>query len=616
MLIIKGNQWHKDQAPLEKFFFERIVQRCDSEEVISNKHRTVTGYIQVKELIKISELAYKKEKNIKTLATLIDEARCTLIKQNIKNDDIIVKYFNDLRTFIEQVQLSHLTKDGKPDLNFIGAFLHRMRIFEAQLEQFYYSSLTTEILSIDFLSNKHFARTSEKISSLIDLYIPYLIFQGYSITSLAEVLKKWINMKYRPTPQRLLSFFNFQQKDFYFLINLGDRNKETEDFTTLLQETYPSLEVIKATDLSLSFVDKEGLFPSDTIAKFNFSTIDPHTQIRNSYDQLLKGILIRRERPSLHTFNNFFEGCYWGFDWQKGKHRRIIVNHDPINVNSRISTLRTTLICSSTEYGYSFGEESYISTGNENLLKSIYYYNLSLGSKSLESSLSLLWTSLETLLPYRIATSDIVCVQEFVSKSLSIGAIGRDLFSFIRRIIETNNSNEKKLSKIFPEKAPEFSSKGLKAWFEWLIDGNFETKMVLLKENSELLTFLFVKLGKSFSEDDLEWILNRTKASEESIKFQLQRIYLHRNQIVHSGNFVSEYSNLWLHLEWYVGKLLAYSLIRLELLKEKKSLETIFVELESEHNYLMSYLFSNKKKKIKDATRVLPLLFKEFWQIY
>lgn len=110
-------------------------------------------------------------------------------------------------------------------------------------------------------------------------------------------------------------------------------------------------------------------------------------------------------------------------------------------MSQKKSTLLETLDTTKRSYEFEFNIEDGIPYIQE-IRDSLYYYNLALGSKSIENSLSLLWTSLETLLPYRLMNNDIENVQYFVSKSLSIGAIGREVTSFASRFINTNRANE------------------------------------------------------------------------------------------------------------------------------------------------------------------------------
>jgi hypothetical protein len=78
---------------------------------------------------------------------------------------------------------------------------------------------------------------------------------------------------------------------------------------------------------------------------------------------------------------------------------------------------------------------------------------------------------------------------------------------------------------------------------------------------------------------------------------------------------ISEYTNLWSHLEWYVGKLLYYAFMELEHLKTSHSIEDCFRKLESEYKYITSYLDKNKDEKVSNLSdRITEALLKHNWQ--
>src|SRR5690606_41006464 len=108
----------------------------------------------------------------------------------------------------------------------------------------------------------------------------------------------------------------------------------------------------------------------------------------------------------------------------------------------------------------------------------------------------------------------------------------------------------------------------------------------------------------------LKFILDRINSSKESIEYQLQRIYLHRNQIVHSGDYINEYTNLWIHLEWYVGKLLYIIVKENEISNNFETIESLFLDIESQFDFIISYLEKNSSKSIKDSKRILESLYK------
>ncbi|MFN8312159.1 MAG: hypothetical protein U0289_05090 [Cyclobacteriaceae bacterium] len=255
--------------------------------------------------------------------------------------------------------------------------------------------------------------------------------------------------------------------------------------------------------------------------------------------------------------------------------------------------------------------------------EAVYFYNLALGSKSIENSLSLLWTSLETLIPYRTSENDIDNVKHFVSKSLSIGSISRQLVSFVERMIAVNSANQYRLDGLgIHSRYLKYTPNNISTWANWLCNeytpGNVNDPFNKLKDYSNLLCKQYCTLNDQFtgkSGETIESLIQRIKTSEESICFQLDRIYLHRNRIVHAGEFINEYSNLWSHLEWYVGKLISFSIIN-ALVYNRTDQVDIFTKLESDYQHTMSLLERRKGQKIMDNKDIFSILYEHTWQSF
>lgn len=289
-------------------------------------------------------------------------------------------------------------------------------------------------------------------------------------------------------------------------------------------------------------------------------------------------------------------------------------------MNARARTLRDTLTKLAHQNSYSFTDTDKIPFSDlKQLANSVYYYNLALGSKSIENSLSLLWTSLEAIHPYVIYTSDIIALQNFLSKGLSIGSYARDIHAFAVRFIQVNQQANGALRDLGTRNFRNIdTSEGLLDWYCWMKTvPDVKEIFPKIKNASELLAYQFKEIAHPIREETQEVMLNRLKHSSESIRFQLQRIYLHRNRIVHSGDMINEYTNLWMHLEWYVGKMLAYFIVESHLKKTSVDLASIYQDLESDQEYLLSYLDKNKNQRILELPdRVVKLLFKHSWLAY
>ncbi|MCV2486425.1 hypothetical protein OD917_15935 [Flavobacterium sp. SH_e] len=610
MWVTNNSTRNKKATKLEKFFIERIIQRCDYDETISKKHRTINGYTQLQELIRLAELSKKRIRTLRTLISIIKESKSEHIKQNIVNDIVIDKYFNDLKKYLQSINEDEVFKNDSLDK--IDIFLHNLKKHSLQLEKYYHSNIILELNSIDFNEKVKIERYLGKLSDLVDLIIPSLLHKGYSISSLNEVLRRWIEAQVHVNLQKFLDFFNHSYDYYEIIIYLGNRASEIAEFKKVIYDKGIA-DIRKASEFSKDFFPEKYFTEREELIYFSCYTKDPVSFVRNQYDQLLKDIVIYRDRKSLSLFSNFFKNSYWRKSGSSHKYfKNVIINSDPISVVSRKSTLFISLV--NNKYIVFNNETSLDFLDNEQLKKSVYYYNLALGSKSIENSLSLLWTAIECILPYRIYKADIENVRNLFSKTFSFGSYTRDIQYLIKRITIVNNVNKGCFNALGVSALPKNNIGGdLIEWIDWLKTDSIK-KFKTFNEVSVLLAYEYSQTIKPLVEGNLETILKRMNASKKSIGYQLQRIYLHRNQIVHSGDYINEYTNLWIHLEWYVGKFLYHIITQTEITNKFDSIEKLFIDLESNYEYCCSYIEKNKNKPCKDSNKITALLFSVDWQ--
>lgn len=382
------------------------------------------------------------------------------------------------------------------------------------------------------------------------------------------------------------------------------KNEERNNIELFLKEFFNINELNFEYEIK-NFAELKELFPSNIQQQNNDAEFiyivgkyfDPHSFLRKLYDFMFKYSLIADYEIKLNFISDYFDNIYWKFSngdvFQKSS-----FYIDPINIKQRKSTLHSTLSslrvnglnCTNGKVK----NMPYI----ENIYDSLSYYNLSLKSRSIENSFLLLWTSLETLLPFYGKNSDIESVQEFVSQTLSLGAVGRELASFVNRLKQTESQHDYKfrfftkeinnihiatkeeISSIYEILTKDYSNDSLDPYCE-------------LKEYSELLTSEFIRLNNIYknTEERIKYWNNKINTSETAIRLQLDRIYLHRNQIVHSGKLINEYSNLWRHLEWYVGKLISIYIIHYLIIKNRNiSQYDIYIDILSNKFIIDNYL--------------------------
>ncbi|WP_421824701.1 hypothetical protein [Flagellimonas oceanensis] len=622
MWISKPSDWKPEHTDLSKYFIEKIKQQVDPSEIISNKHRTTNGLTLIREIINVGQMTKKRSKYKNRLASVLDESKDNSLSSSIVNDYIIKRYFSDILKYYFTLDTKRLIHNEKE----INALIIKSKIFYNRVKSDYYNYILKEIEDVDFSSEK-FRRESDKIDKIVSCFTTYVLFLGYSTTSLSEIAYRYIfKSRGESGPKRLVQHFDGKQNEFKFIIKTESNSEEFLFIRENLNENKVTTKKVQYKNIKNKFLEDNllNVTNKDELFELSAKSLDPHNFLRLLYDEGLKRFVANNSRSSLSYFTPFFDNVCWRFGKATSdnnhKYRSSKILLDPINVPQRPNTLKTTLEKLAKDYGF----EGKIAKGipsTNNLLQPLYFYNLALGSKSIENSISLLWTALEVLIPYRLKDYDIQNVQHFVSKSLAVGSIGRELVSFVQRFVETNNMNQNKLSSdTLKAQYLKLTPNSIKLWCCWLCTDyanvRDEDPFEKIKELSNLLCKEYCKLNDLYGkkESSVNYWNRKIQSSRMSIKYQLDRIYLHRNQIVHTGKFINEYSNLWAHLEWYIGKLLAYAIIRS--MEGDKDLEKIFIELHADNEQVVEILQKNKNKGIRDIQEYFEQIFKHSWQMF
>lgn len=631
MWVSKKDEWHSRHSLLTKYFVERIIQLVDYDENISNKHRTVNGPILIEEIIELCDMVLKRQKSVNRLRSILTEAIESKIPSSLINDYVCRSHFSDIIKFYTSFNLESLQQNGHINEKVIKDLSIRSRVFSKRLRNFYLHDLQKDFSKLNE-DEKVFRRNAFILDKLLNCFIPYVLYNGYSATSIREVAIKLVKRPGNNPIEKFFTTFNFESWPFTFLINVGDKQEEYQIFLDQLNKQQIKYEVIDAGEIDNSiFFSKVQYESNDKFIRIKDLALDPHSYLTTLYDDALKYTVVSKNRTSLQFYTIFFDYAYWKAD-RGFKYYPINVNLDPINTLNRESTLRSSLIKLSIPYGFQFSKDTelpYLS----GIEQSVYFYNLALGSKSIENSISLLWTSLESLIPYHPKANDIDNIQHFVSLFLSIGSIGRQLSSFVVRYRNSNKSNDDNLSKLETNNFDRIHTvKGLQQWMRWLTKSytskSKDDPFSKINETSVLLCHQYCEINeiwggkyneqeKEFHRGKVQLWLDKIERSELSIKYQLDRIYLHRNQIVHSGTFINEYSNMWSHLEWYVGKLLTYCyLYHYETKGIQFTQKDVFMKLEGEVEHIKNILINNKNKDITAIADLYPTIFKPSWQFF
>jgi hypothetical protein len=615
MWVSKANDWHGNHTDLTKYFFEKVKQQVDFEEVISNRHRTTNGHTLIAEIIEVASMTLKRKKSYRRLASLISECLDKNLSNNILNDFILNKYHQDVIAYYKDI--ANRIKD---DNSLIKDIQLKSKVNLARLDDDYIQNLYFEITSLDFQSTK-FLEVSKKIDEIVNCLIPSLLHVGYSPTSISDIAYRMVRKESGvSSPENFAKHFNKHQAEYEFLVIAKANSPELNEQLELFDDLDISYNHVNYTYVrKLIDYGRLDLNSDQVIFQLNQTCIDPHNFLRSIYERSIRYFVLSKNRESLSYFNDFFENIYWRFTKTNMGFQPSNIKVDPINIRSRENTLIATLKLLSEDYDFKFNGKL---PNIQDLSDSVYFYNLGLGSKSIENSLMLLWSSLESLIPYRFHSNDIENIQYFVSKSLSLGSIGRRVTSFAKRLIQTEefdrNLDFRKLG-IQPELS--FFRDKFTYWPFWLADDSkihsSDDPYDVIKASSNMLCKQYTELNMLFSGHKyvykVDALSQMIDSSKTSIEYQLDRIYLHRNQIVHSGKFINEYSNLWTHLEWYVGKLLSYCFFK-HYIGDFSSKENAFLELEADFDLLTNLLKNHENKKVSEIQFAFKKIFEHTWQ--
>ena len=195
---------------------------------------------------------------------------------------------------------------------------------------------------------------------------------------------------------------------------------------------------------------------------------------------------------------------------------------------------------------------------------------------------------------------DIEIVQTNVAQAIALGAVGRRVNSTVQRLRTLGRANQ--WPYLGPSEASEYERVGLCRWIMWLTDKNVadtQDDPFLIFEADPLLARQYRTINETWS--DLGVLAKLISSSERNLRYQLDRLYLTRNTIIHSGHFGRTGTYQWIHLEWYVGKILAQAISTLDQPSgqlQADSRDLVFGELQGQYRSTVDYLSRHSSESI------------------
>jgi len=569
--LATSKEWEPSHTILSKYLVTRLFQLVDITEVISYRYPITNGIILLEELYETATACLKRPKTKDRLKSLLEECLDANIQTSIINAPVIEKYFRTIKNALHPWLKKDLDETGIKFLQSISL------TYIATLNKKYAEFIFVELKAID-LSSNHFDTEAKKIDRLLKTLVAFALHSEHSIIHLKISFRGLIKDSRDRLVDQLYKIFSFaQNREYQFFItnnHLGsDLKKQLGVKSPRASETY----------------------------NFRASGKDAHSAFRNKVTTALRKLGVKN--CSINNINNdkIWENVSWlNESTKKQKKLSFIEDRDPIIPLARINTLENSL------EKYNQKLQDIKDEVLEKIEESLYLYHLALSVPVIENSYILLWTSLESLMGLRTNEADILTIKKNVSCTLALGAIGRRVNATIQRMRNTSNANgwSKEYSPRDDKSANEFDATGLCHWISWITDQNIKNSPddpFDDMKSEPLLCKQYRDINENWKKlKDLHSVIT---LSQQNLDYQLDRLYQTRNRIVHSGRFGRSGNYLWIHLEWYVAKLLAVSILILDNLSFDLELDAnprdiVFGCLRGQYESSMDYLERHKDKII------------------
>lgn len=585
--LTKYDKWHSSHTDISKYLITRLYQMVDVSEIISYRYPVTNGLILLEELYETVTSALDYPIATKRLKPLIEECSNEKVETSIVKDQIIEKYFNPIQKGVKKFNDYNLSE--RKDLKEIQTHL---MIYISTLQQGYIEKIFIELNDIKW-NDTGFQRNVDYLNHLAMILVSHSLHIGHSISFLQVSFGSLVKKDLAFLTRDIYNIFAFNQERFYkcfiycseldpLLINellmksskeprAKFEEREIPKTEISAPESLENEEIVTEENLDEEAVDEENLDPNEIVNEsellpgycFECSGKDPLSALRNSVTKAFINLSLKHPEKIVLTIPSLFnpiweKSYYFNASHNHKKYRKFKLNNDadPIIPASRINTLINSLYPEKITH---FSNEIL-----EKFQEALYFYHLAHSVSSMENSYLLLWTALESLMGFRAQSTDnIGNIKENVAKALALGSVGRRVNATIQRMKLTSSKDSwgKKYGPENSQNISEYETSGLCEWIAWIANLDVGKEEDFLKSiRQEPL------LGRQFSKINQEWkkLKNINEViirAEKNTSYQLDRLYQARNRIVHSGQFGRTGKYLWIHLEWYLGKLLAVSLL-------------------------------------------------------
>jgi hypothetical protein len=566
--------WPATHTATSKYLLSRLAQLVDEDEVITYRYPATNGLILLEELYTTATYCLERWKTRHRLKSLLLESVDPDVPNSIANDPIILKYFRPALTDISRLTQDELTES-------VARKVQRQSLIHlATVRPLYLERLRAELEALDFRGGA-FDRCTDQAERLLLSLVPQLLRNGYSLGYLQLIPRRMSHWELSNPIERIFAFLEGGPKTYDCFVA-----------GTLA----PPL----ATQLSsqpTSFTIPDFWKPPEQLEGhiFRVTGNDPFSALLSAVVKAFRQLNLRNPDVDAGILAPIWDNGYF---LSNSKYDRydFASNSDPTVPIVRPNTFRQTLV------ELTDNVDDLVAQSPPQLEEPIYFYNLSRNVPSIENSFLLLWTSLESLMGMKTDKADIELIQDNLAPAIALGAVGRRVNATVQRLRATGKAN--RWTYLGPS-ASEYHTPGLCEWTSWLVDQstrNTADDPFAVLEEDPLLCKQYRRINEKWRRlEDLARIL---RASEKTTRFQLDRLYMTRNRIIHSGRFEAGGTYQWIHLEWYVGKILAQAVLitdQLGLREVPDPRDVLFASVQGQYRSSLDYFERHADKPIESA---------------
>ncbi|MCD2138747.1 hypothetical protein [Salinicoccus halitifaciens] len=549
----------------ECFFVQRIKELLFYKTFNSYQYKLHNSKSLLYEIREVIPLVLRGDLNPSNLSTLINE-----LKDSIKNDPVYNAHFSKIKQDIFEFNKKHFSEGKNENILHLK---YRVDFVIDRLEEEGYTNFIINDLKKAINENNY-----DIISKLTTQLVSEFLNNGVRTRSITAKFHEIFDKNDLSFERRYDLFSDFLLKKEYritskgkLFIEISNYNKSQWNFT---ENIYNNKDILQLVGGSKNANVKKGIY-----LERDFEVFKDNIYLSIS-DEMEK---IERE-TSLHAFNRDTvrlnkENIIFLLEEPSSKRYKLISvnNFYTSNGNKERSFLHK-------EYSTILEELEDLGRNHQNdrdrIFSSLRNYSIGSRPNSQETTLLMLWSSLESLLKLGHYNNNIEHIIKIVPKLLS-------------------NNYKNNLVKNFVEELERLSIKTLEC------DGNsleIEDDIGEILKDKEMKKLLKVKLEDysllyhrveelSKVVNDISYSISLVKKHRERIEWHIYRIYRLRNNLIHSAKTNQQIDHLNGHLDFYVRETLSYIINEIDTVK-RIGLGGTFENIENKFDY---EIMQNKK---------------------